>query len=382
MERAQARDLALQGRRLGGRLAVAAERELGDEVGEAGMVERAAGRAPSGAASPRTAAGRTGRRRACCATGHARTRGRRGSRAGGARRAGREARRWPRRGASPPRRGAPFRATRRSARAAAELEQPDQRLRVAHLVDQRVELGERARLDVDALVLVRLGLGVRQPGGEVDVALLVGEAGRGVEGVQVLPVLGRLADLLGELPLGGLQRLLALDVELAGGQLEQVGRADRLARLAGRGRSARRRGRPRRRRPGGGRCRASPPRRPRGGRSPDARRRPSPRTSSPRRRVRSASSCRRRLVDQGQRDVEHALERGDRDALGRLVVALGAVGEVHARQPCHLERVGVRAAAGDDPPRLVAARAQRRLGDLHDGRARLGCGSRRTAAPR
>ena len=53
-------------------------------------------------------------------------------------------------------------------------------------------------------------------------------------------MLGRLADLLGELALGGLERLLALDVELAGGDLEQV-RARRSPRAAGgrgRGRSS------------------------------------------------------------------------------------------------------------------------------------------------
>src|SRR4051794_10183693 len=48
VERAQAGDLALERRRLGRRLAVAAERELGDEPGQAGVVERerVAARAP------------------------------------------------------------------------------------------------------------------------------------------------------------------------------------------------------------------------------------------------------------------------------------------------------------------------------------------------
>src|SRR5829696_9121861 len=102
------------------------------------------------------------------------------------------------RGDSPPPRAAPCPARPRSAAAAAaQLEQPDQRLRVARLVDERVELGQRARLDVDALVVVDLRLGVREPRGEVDMALLVREAGRGVEGHQMLPVLGGLADLLG-----------------------------------------------------------------------------------------------------------------------------------------------------------------------------------------
>ena len=43
---------------------------------------------------------------------------------------------------------------------------------------------------------------------------------------------GLLADLLGELALGGLQRVLALVVELAGRDLEQVRDADGLAGLA------------------------------------------------------------------------------------------------------------------------------------------------------
>src|SRR4051812_818793 len=42
------------------------------------------------------------------------------------------------------------------------------------------------------------------------------------------------------------------------------------------------------------------------------------------------SGLRRAGVEQRQRHVEHPLERDDRDPLGRLVVVLGAVGEVHA----------------------------------------------------
>ena len=73
----------------------------------------------------------------------------------------------------------------------------------------------------------------------------------------------------------------------------------------------------------------------------------------------------------GEHDVEHALQRRDGHALGRLVVALGAVGEVHAREAGQLERVGVRAAAGGDPARLVAAGAQRGLGGGDRRRGRL-----------
>ena len=61
---------------------------------------------------------------------------------------------------------------------------------------------------------------------------LVGEAGAGVVGDDRLPARGAAADLLGELALRGLQRLLAVLVEPPGRDLEQVRLADRLARLA------------------------------------------------------------------------------------------------------------------------------------------------------
>ena len=110
--------------------------------------------------------------------------------------------------------------------------EPDDRLGVGGARDQRLELVERADLDVDALVLVHLGplLDVGDAGGQEQMDLLVGEPGRGVEAPERLPVVGLLADLLRQLALGRLQRLLAGLVELAGGDLEQVGRADRLAR--------------------------------------------------------------------------------------------------------------------------------------------------------
>ncbi len=62
--------------------------------------------------------------------------------------------------------------------------------------------------------------------------LLAGEAGRGEERAERLPLGGLLADLLGELALGGLERVLAGLVELAGDDLEQVGDVHGLARLA------------------------------------------------------------------------------------------------------------------------------------------------------
>src|SRR6476646_5157759 len=77
------------------------------------------------------------------------------------------------------------------------------------------------------------------------------------------------------------------------------------------------------------------------------------------------------LVQQREHDIEHALERRDRDALGRLVVALGAVGQVDDGQAELLERVGVRAATRGDPPWLVARGAQGRLGGDDGGRGRL-----------
>ena len=116
----------------------------------------------------------------------------------------------------------------------AQLEQPDQRLRVAHLVDQPVERGERAADDLDARgVGRRRTIGhVLEPGREVDVDLLVAEARRHEAAVQVLPARGALADLLRQLALRALQRRLAGLVELARRDLEQVRDADRLARLA------------------------------------------------------------------------------------------------------------------------------------------------------
>jgi len=71
----------------------------------------------------------------------------------------------------------------------------------------------------------------RRPVAAKHVHELVAVAGRRVKRQHLLPVVGIAADLLGELALGGLQRRLALDVELAGGQLERV-LQQRLARLA------------------------------------------------------------------------------------------------------------------------------------------------------
>ena len=183
----------------------------------------------------------------------------------------------------------------------------------------------------------------------------------------MLPVAGGLADLLGQLALRALERALALLVELAGGQLEQVGVADRLARLA--------------HEPdvlavvGDDRHRA-------GMRDPLARDLLAVLVAEralvdvddgaledgARLQALEAELMGRRhagrLVEQRQADVEHPLQRGDADPLGRLVVVLGAVGEVDALDALEGERVGVRAAAGDDPDaarsRTRAARPRRR----------------------
>src|SRR5262245_30921546 len=123
-------------------------------------------------------------------------------------------------------------ATRASAaQERAEPEEADERLRVAAVANRLVELGER-RLDyLDALVLIGRGAFVVEVRGHEEMAFLVREAGRGVEARQVLPAVRALADLLGELALGGVERALALLVQLARRQLEQGGVVHRLARL-------------------------------------------------------------------------------------------------------------------------------------------------------
>ena len=69
-------------------------------------------------------------------------------------------------------------------------------------------------------------------GREEDRHPLAGEPGRGIEALQLGPLRGAHPDLLLELALGAFELGLALDVELAGRQLEQGRLADRLARLA------------------------------------------------------------------------------------------------------------------------------------------------------
>src|SRR5438132_7753770 len=83
--------------------------------------------------------------------------------------------------------------------------------------------------------------------------------------------------------------------------------------------------------------------------------------------------CTYRLLHDRDRDVEHPLERLDADPLVGLMVALGPVGEVRARESLRLERIRVRRAPGDDVAGLIPARAQRLLGERH--LRRLGTGA-------
>ena len=163
----------------------------------------------------------------------------------------------------------------------------------------RVEVGERPLDDLEVLALVGVGSTSLQPAREEDRDLLLGEARgwcRSDFGSRHSAAAPR---LLLELAPRALERGLALDVELAGGQLEQVVLADGLARLADEEERAPRRGRRSRRRPGGRRSRARPRSRRRRGtcrRAPSRsapRRRPSTRPAPsfpayPRRRPRQA----------------------------------------------------------------------------------------------
>src|SRR5436190_5762966 len=115
--------------------------------------------------------------------------------------------------------------------AGVELQQPDPRLGVLDRAEQVLQAVERPAHDLDALVLVRLGVLVVQGGREIEVDLLVEDPHARPERAERLPVLGALADLLGELAPAGLQRRLARLVELARRDLEHVGVVDRLARL-------------------------------------------------------------------------------------------------------------------------------------------------------
>src|ERR1700760_4197544 len=94
--------------------------------------------------------------------------------------------------------------------------------------------GRRPGGDLDPLVLLGLGaaIGRRQTAGEIQPDALVAEAGAREEGRQLRPLRRVHPDLLHQLPPGTVQRRLALDVELAGRDLQRVGHPGHLARLA------------------------------------------------------------------------------------------------------------------------------------------------------
>jgi hypothetical protein len=113
-----------------------------------------------------------------------------------------------------------------------EPHQADQRLRVAALGDRAVQLAQRPGNELDPLLLAAVSLRREKVGCEEQVHLLVGEARAREVGEDRLPVPGAAADLLGELALGGLQRLLPLDIQAPCRNLQERRFADRLARLA------------------------------------------------------------------------------------------------------------------------------------------------------
>src|SRR3954447_15023272 len=123
-------------------------------------------------------------------------------------------------------------ATRRSAPRAAQQEEPDEGLGVHARVDGAVEVRERPADDLDALVLVRLWpLDLPQARGQVEVDLLVREAGARVVGRHVRPLVRRQAEFLRQLALRGVLGRLAVDVQAAGRDLEDVVAHDPLTRL-------------------------------------------------------------------------------------------------------------------------------------------------------
>src|SRR5205085_5531795 len=76
-----------------------------------------------------------------------------------------------------------------------------------------------------------------------------------------------------------------------------------------------------------------------------------------------------RAREQREGDVQHVVERACGDALARLVVALGAIGEVDDAHALGDQRVRVGGAAADNALRAKAAVRQRALGDAQRERA-------------
>src|SRR5205085_11441278 len=87
-------------------------------------------------------------------------------------------------------------------------QQRNERLGVLALGDRAGNTVKRPRHDLDSLVLLgrRAAGGVPQVGGQIQPHALVTEAGTRVEREHLLPRGGLLADLLGELALGGFER--------------------------------------------------------------------------------------------------------------------------------------------------------------------------------
>src|SRR5580765_2199312 len=121
---------------------------------------------------------------------------------------------------TPPIRASATNCDERSGPVELEPEQADQRLGVADAGDRMVEVVERPGDDLDALVVLGGGVALGEARGVEDVDDLVHDSDRGDVLGDALPALGRLADLLGQLALGGVDRGLPVDVQAAGGQLE------------------------------------------------------------------------------------------------------------------------------------------------------------------
>ena len=241
VEGAQARGLALQRRRRRAAGGHRARRRAVSRKRARSACWAARTSSPSPADRRRTAAGRSGRHPGCCATARARTRGRRGSRACGARTAVRAGRRRRdchgacrafaarRCGATPA--AVQRRALRRRRSRSRSSSRP-----MSVLESLKPSIAPARSASGQRTISMRSSSPESCPPSSLSPSArkrwhLVGEADRGAVGLQERPARG-LADLLGELALGGLQRRLAVLVQPAGGQLEAVGIVDRLARLA------------------------------------------------------------------------------------------------------------------------------------------------------
>src|SRR5207244_9312321 len=112
----------------------------------------------------------------------------------------------------------------------AEPEQRDEALAVAAGANHVVEIPDRLGNDLDSLAFIRLGRIVIEVRCEVGVHRLGRESGADVERREQLPVAGRLPDLLPQLAARDVGWLLAFDVELSRGKLQEGLFTDDLAR--------------------------------------------------------------------------------------------------------------------------------------------------------